>query len=176
MSVRWFDRWLLVTLTACAAVGCQQQPAQPLPLGPRSYDFSDAPPQTLTPTAGPLSPDALVSTDPTATRLQDIGGFLLLYYSDNQQMPASLDDLRSLPGGADLQFTSPATGQAFGYAPSGMWSPQGGDKCIVLYDTNLRGGKRWCLLMTPPKAGAALSVDVANLPDSIFLNYRAAGQ
>lgn len=125
----------------------------------------------------PSSPDEIVETDPAAMRLQDIGGYILLYYRDHQQMPPSLDELRTIPGGGDLDFTSPSTGQPFVYYQTGMWAPDQGEKCIVAYDpARAASGKLWCLFMTLPKAGAALSVDVVALPEQIFLNYQRAAQ
>jgi hypothetical protein len=171
MSARLFRRCLFVILVACAMVGCQQQPPPPVSFGPTSVDYSNKP-DTESPTGEPLSPESIFPTDPTATRLQDIGGYILLYYRDHKQLPASLDDLRSLPGGDDLQFTSASTGEFFAYQPAGMWSPNHTDKCILIYDPNLINGKRWCLFMTAPNNGAALSVNVTAIPDSMFQTYR----
>ncbi len=127
--------------------------------------------------SAPTSPDEIVESAPAATRLQDIGGYLLLYYRENQQMPPSLDELRNIPGGADLDFTSPSTGQPFVYDPAGFWALSQSDKYIVAYDPGpTRKGKRWCLFMTVPKAGTALSVDVVAVPEQIFLNYQRTGQ
>jgi hypothetical protein len=169
-------RCLLVILAAAAIAGCQQQPPPaPVQQGPRSYDFSQAP-QPLSPTAQTLTPDDIVATDPTASRLQDIGGYVLLYFRENNYMPASLDDLRTLPGGEDLHFSSATTGQAFGYYAKGLWPPQSGEKCIIVYDSTLTNGKRWCLFMTLPRAGEALSVEVNSISDSLFQTYQPLQQ
>jgi hypothetical protein len=138
---------------------------------------SNPPPKAARPIgfAGPTDPDAIVDTDPAAMRLQDIGGYVLLYYREHQQMPASFDDLRSMAGGGDLNFTSPSLGQPFAYYQSGLWLPNHGDACIIANDpARTSSGKRWCLFMTMPKAGAALSVNVVLLPEPIFLSYRAS--
>ncbi len=141
---------------------------------------SPPPPRPAVPTANflsaPTSPDAIVNSDPAATRLQDIGGYILLYYREHQQMPPSLDDLRNIPGGQDLNFTSPSS-QPFAYSQAGMWIPDKGDKCIIAYDpARSANGNRWCLFMMLPKGGSALSVDVVTLPEPMFLSYRPAGQ
>jgi hypothetical protein len=86
-------------------------------------------------------------------------------------MPQTLSDLASLPGGKDLNFNS-ASGEPFVYQPSGMWSPERSNKCIVVYDPELKDGKRWVLFMSLPKSGGPLDVDVYNLPEPFFLNYR----
>jgi hypothetical protein len=175
MQRRMFDRRLILFLGACALLGCQQQPPPPTERpAPRSYDFSQAPPP-VSPNAQTLSPDDIGASDPTATRLQDIGGYVLLYYSEYEHMPASLDDLRSMPGGGDLQFTS-AYGQPLQFVPPGLWPPGTGNKCIIAFDPSVSGGKRWCLFMTLPRGGAALSVDVASITDGAFQNYHPLDQ
>jgi hypothetical protein len=173
MSVRLLGNALAVAMTGLVLAGCQPATGPPNADAQTTFDFTQGNGGNA-PAGAPTSPDEIVSTDPTAARLQDVGGYVLLYYRDHQQMPATLDELRNMPGGQDLQFTSASTGKPFVYQPAGMWSPQRGDKCIILYDPDLKHGARWCLFMTPPKAGAALSVDVAAIPEPIFLNYQAA--
>jgi len=135
------------------------------------------PTQTANFLSAPTSPDAIVGTDPAAMRLQDIGGYVLLYYRQHQQMPPTLDELRNIPGGGDLDFNSPASRQPFAYSQGGMWAPDKGDKCIIAYDPSQSpNGKRWCLFMMLPKGGAALSVDVVALPEPIFLSYHSVEQ
>lgn len=127
--------------------------------------------------SAPTSPDAIVGSDPAAVRLQDIGGYILLYYREHQAMPPNLDELRKIPGGEDLNFISPSSGQPFTFSPAGMWIPGNGEKCIVAYDpARSPNGNRWCLFMLPPKDGAALSVDVVTIPEPMFLSYRPVGQ
>jgi hypothetical protein len=166
-------RWIL-TGVVCALLGCQQQAPPTERPAPRSYDFSQAPEQSP-PGAPSLSPDDLVSTNPTAGRLQDIGGYVLLYYREYDHMPASLEDLRALPGGQDLQFAS-FTGQTLQFVPAGLWPPGTGNKCIIAFDPMVAGGKRWCLFMTLPREGSALSVDVASITDGAFQNYQRQDQ
>ncbi|HEX4053963.1 MAG TPA: hypothetical protein VHX86_06835 [Tepidisphaeraceae bacterium] len=157
---------------ALLVAACQSSTPSPRRGAPAGLPVADQ-----TGSFAPTSPDEIVETDPAAMRLQDIGGYLLLYYRDHQAMPPHLDDLRAIPGGADLDFTSPSTGQPFVYYPVGMWAPGQAEKCIVAYDpARTAGGKRWCLFMTLPKAGAALSVDVVALPDQMFLNYQRTAQ
>jgi len=173
MSVRLLGHALAVVMAGLPLAGCQPAAPAPNPAAQTTFDFSQGNGGNAS-AGAPSSPDAIVSTDPTAARLQDVGGYVLLYYRDHEQMPAALDELRNMPGGQDLQFTSASTGKPFVYQQAGMWSPQRGDKCIILYDPDLNHGARWCLFMTLPKAGAALSVDVTAIPEPIFLNYRAA--
>jgi hypothetical protein len=164
--------FLMLLIAGCALCGCKESTSQPAPVagksGPVSLDFSKAPQSK---SGDPVTPDKVVSTDPTAARLQDIGGYIMLYYREHNQMPQALSDLSSLPGGQDLNFNS-SSGQPFVYQPAGMWSPERNNKCIVVYDPQLKDSKRWVLFMSIPKAGGALDVDVYLLPEPFFLNYR----
>jgi len=151
--------------------GCQSNNPTPKAGPPPELGFENQSPSE------PASPDSIVATDPSASRLQDIGGYILLYYRDHQQLPPSLDDLRAMPGGDNLNFTSGSIDQPFVYYNTGLWASDGGSKCIVAYDpVEESDGKRWCLLMTIPKAGSALSVDVVALSESVFRNYQPRGQ
>jgi len=150
---------------ALVLAACQSHGPPPNPAPPANF------------LAAPASPDQIVDTDPAAARLQDIGGFVLLYYRQHQQMPRALDDLRTIPGGGDLDFTSPSSGQPFAYYQTGIWAPDKGDKCIIACDpVPSASGKRWCLFMMAPKNGAALAVDVVAVPESMFRNYRSAAE
>ena len=154
-------------LAAAALLLAACQSASPPPAPVRSQNFLNA----------PADPDAIVDTAPAAMRLQDIGGYILLYYREHQAMPPSLDELRKIPGGGDLNFTSPSSGQPFAFSPAGMWIPNQGEKCIIAYDpARTPNGNRWCLFMMLPKNGAALSVDVVTLPEPMFLSYRPIAQ
>jgi hypothetical protein len=124
--------------------------------------------------AGPTnSPDAILSGDPSPGRLQDIGGYLMLFYHEYKRMPASLDELRTMPGGDEVNVLSPS-GQPYGYYPDGAWSSKQPQKCVVAYDPMVSSnGFRWCLLMSLPKGNAdALSVEAVSLPDSNFHQYK----
>lgn len=163
-------------LAALVVAGCQPAAPRPaVPSGPTSIDFSQRD-DSGNITGEPASPDAIVSTDLAASRLQDIGGFLLLYYGENKQLPPSLDELASMPGGDSLILTAPSSGRPFVYQPTGLWLAEHPDKCIVAYDPDLRGAARWCLLMTPPVSGAALVVTVVAMPEQNFRKYHPAAQ
>jgi hypothetical protein len=127
------------------------------------------------PSARTYSPDEFLPGDPSAGRLQDIGGDLLLYYRLYHQMPQSLEDIKTIVG-ADSQpnLISPS-GQPYIYAPGGLWIPKQ-DKCIMVYDPSLTpDGEHWCLLMPPSKPGGALSVNVVAIPEPVFRSYRPPG-
>jgi hypothetical protein len=164
---------LLILIAGLALGGCQSsspapvRPAVQEPSAPASVDFTKMPGGNE-PTA---SSDSIIQANPSASRLQDIGGYIMLFYRLHQEMPAKLQDLSSLPGGGELNFNS-MSGQPFVYQSTGMWSPDRANKCIIAYDPELVSGKRWCLFMTVPKGGNALDVDVFDLPEPFFLNYQ----
>ena len=163
---------LLVLIATLAVSGCQSSPAPSRPgvmaqTGPASVDFTKMPGGNA-PTA---SPDSILQPGPSASRLQDIGEYIMLFYRLHQEMPATLQDLAALPGAQELNFTS-AAGKPFVYQATGMWSPERSNKCIVAYDPELVNGKRWVLFMTVPKGGNPLDVDVYDLPEPFFLNYQ----
>ena len=168
---------MMLRICLCASVGllavagCQPAPAPtPMRTGPKSVDFSGQP-DTVSITGEPVTPDSILSSDPAAERLQDIGGYVLLYYSQQKQLPQSLDDLAQMPGGDSLDLTSPRTGTKFDYYPNGLWSSDHPNKCIVACDPVAGGSIRWCLLMTPPANGAALVVTVVAIPEQNFRKY-----
>ena len=157
---------LAILIAGLVVSGCQSNSSQPAPAQPAgvSADFSKVPPPA---SGSQVTPDSVLASDPSASRLQDIGGYIMLYYRGHQQMPPSLNDLASLPGGQGLNFNS-ASGEPFEYQAAGMWSPERSDKCIIAYDPELRNGKRWVLFMTLPKTGKPLDVDVYDLPEPFF--------
>jgi hypothetical protein len=148
------------------ASGCQpQKPANPRANSDTLSDISSG-------DGGMTSPDQLLSTDPCASRLQDIGGTLLLYYSVNRHMPAKLEEIKPLADfDQDLQFTCPLSGKPYGYTPTGL-AAVGKEKRIVVYDSEpSHNGKRWCVFMPPPRPGKAMSVEVLEVPEGLFDTY-----
>jgi hypothetical protein len=148
---------------------------------------SDSPPaaapanQTMSPLRQALAssggatptPEDILPSDPSSVRLQDIGGYILLYYQQNKQMPATLDDLRPYVTDADFKVTSPMSGEPYVYRPTGLWAPNQEEKCIIAFDpTPSARGLRLCLFMSMPKASSALSVEVVGLPEQDFERYR----
>jgi hypothetical protein len=145
-------------------VGCQSSSAPNPSAGPA-------------PSAGGsrlVSSDQAVYTDPSALRLEDIDGAILLFYHIEGSMPPKLEDLRSIgSAGADLNFNSPS-GQPYGYVPGGL-SVAGTQKLLVVYDpVETANGQRWCILISPPQPGAALSAEVMALPEIVFRAYLAS--
>jgi len=125
-----------------------------------------------------LTEDQAFNTDPSAMRLDDIEGALLLYYRDNQTMPPHLSDLDPYAKavGITLVPISPTNGQPYGYDPNGM-TAVGATKLLVVYDpAPSPNGRRWCIVMEPPRPGAALSAEVLDLPEFVFRSYLAGAR
>jgi hypothetical protein len=123
----------------------------------------------------PLTPDVVAATDRCASRLWDIGGLLLQYYSLNRQLPPRLEDLVPLAD-AD-QFVCPTSGNPYGYASQGLVR-EGRHKRIIVFDsTPAHDGKRWCVLMPDDlRPGYSQSVEVVQIPEEVFQLYRPANQ
>jgi hypothetical protein len=120
------------------------------------------------------TPDQAVDTDPSAQRLDDILGALLLYFRANQGMPPALEDLRTVAGfGSELNLISPS-GQPYGYVPAGLTIP-GNNKRLVVYDpAENPNGRRWCILVSALSPGAALTAEVLEIPEAMFREYLAS--
>jgi hypothetical protein len=172
--MRWSKSPILRPLPFAAALilqaGCVTTP-------PRQQTSASDFASINTPPGQTANPDEILGTDPTAMRLQDIGGDFLLYMRINKQMPTTLDDLRTVDDqGSAATFNSPASGQPYVYVPNGMWL-SGHSQDIVLYDPGLtKRSMRWCLFLGPPRGNGTFSVDVVALPETVFRGYKPAGQ
>jgi hypothetical protein len=125
-----------------------------------------------------LSLDEALSADPSSVALQDISGDLLLYYAVNKQLPAHLEDLRSLSNEtANLNLNSPVSKQEYMYVPDGLFAI-GSDKRVIVYDpAPTPKGSRWCILYQPvATSDAPISLNVVSLPEAAFQAYQPPGQ
>jgi hypothetical protein len=119
------------------------------------------------------NPDDILGTDPSAVRLQNLGGDFLLYMRVYGQMPAKLEDLRAVDDQAGANtVNSPAVGQPYVYVPRGLWL-SGHSNDIVVFDPALtKRSMRWCLFLGPRRGNGSFSVDVVALPESVFKTYK----
>jgi hypothetical protein len=158
-----------VGLLFCALGGCQAQPQQSA--GPPTQHVTNQTDQNV-------SSDVALATDPSALRLNDIGGALLLYYATNKQLPDQLEDLNASGySEGPLKFTSPVSGKPYVYVPAGL-SLEGQRKRIIAYDPTLtHDGRRFCLVMAlESRPNAAQSVEILSLPEKVFEMYHLAGE
>jgi hypothetical protein len=63
---------------------------------------------------------SVFAPDETGSRLQEMGGSLLLFRGSYGRMPESLQELKLATGLADQQIIDPATGAEFVYSPTGL--------------------------------------------------------
>ncbi|HEX8339929.1 MAG TPA: hypothetical protein VF624_03375 [Tepidisphaeraceae bacterium] len=124
-------------------------------------------PRDTLPTA-PIS-----NTDACATRMQDMCGGLLLYYNVHRRLPASLDEMKSFPGGADVgDYACPVSRQPYVYVPNGIYLPEKNTR-IVIYDAApTHSNMRWAISIDEPQEDKPLVTKVIALPETFFLLRR----
>jgi len=147
--------WRLWPLVAAAllACGCGGNKSQPAAAGPTPIDREAA-------------GEAI---DECATRLQDISGQILLYYLKNRRMPASLEELHTMPGGdPKLPLSCPVSNQPYAYDPVGYPVADKPHRLVAFDTVPVHRGGRWGLLMAEPEEGKALSMWVARLNEDVF--------
>jgi hypothetical protein len=138
--------------------------ARKRPAAPKATPHERPPPRT------PGEPNE--PADPCATRLHDLSGLLLMYYSINKHLPDRLDELASLAD-VDLEFNTncPASGQPYVYDPAGLGSPTS-DRFLVLYDSvPAHGGLRWGVFVAPPRDGKPPATWVILMSEEVFRGY-----
>jgi len=146
----------------CAA-GCQSSSPQPVAARPNFV-----PPGQDTSVS---SEQALPAGD-SGARIEDINEALLVYVKLTRQMPAALDDLKSVYGD-QLLLTNPG-GKPYVYVPTGLSMPNS-QKILVIYDPDeLPNGRRWCILVSDLRPGSPLVTEVLDLPEIVFRSYLAS--
>lgn len=124
------------------------------------------------PPPAPAQLTAQQLTDACAMRLHDVSGYLLLYYTENQRLPKSLDELIPLADGDDeFSLVCPASGLPYVYAPEGLAAP-GQSRGLLLYEaTSAHGGIRWGMVADAAPPGAPLMTYVIPMSDALLLQY-----
>jgi hypothetical protein len=109
-------------------------------------------------------------TDPCAMRLHDLAGALLLYHASHGSLPATLEELRNVPGAiAPLEsFACPVSKAPYRYEPAGL-SLRGRVARVILFDaTAAHDGKRWAVEVPDSAPDEPLVTKVVSLPESAF--------
>jgi hypothetical protein len=125
-------------------------------------DQVQSPPRPRTEPPPQVAVNNSINTDPCATRLHDLCGPLLLYYSSNRRLPRSLDELKRLPGFEDLEFVCPASKQPYVYTPAGALSA--GATVILADPTPAHGGIRWGISAIEAEPGRGIVTKVVVIP------------
>jgi hypothetical protein len=119
-----------------------------------------------------VSSEQVLPAGDSGARIEEINEALLIYVKANAQMPAVLDDLKSVYG-SDLMLTAPS-GKPYVYVPTGLTMPSS-PKILVIYDPDeLPNGRRWCILVSDLRTGSALVTEVLDLPEIVFRSYLAS--
>ena len=176
-------RLLLSSFTAGCALGCQTTTTKITPGTPVDTTIrmggvhppAESAPHQLSapPTPSPQAGDPeQIEVNPSASRLHDICGEILLYFAVNREMPKTLSDLQSvMDTEVQLDTTSPTSHQPYVYAPQGLIGV-GHAKRIIIYDpVPLPSGKRWCVFSADAAPGQAQSLEVVLTPESVFHDY-----
>jgi hypothetical protein len=123
-----------------------------------------APPASAQPLADPLA-----QTGGCDAHLQDIAGLFLMYSLQNHRLPDSLDELKKLPGAADVgDFNCPVSGKPYLYNREGIPTRSGSGR-IILYDAEpTHHGQRLALVIQESAPGGAMVTKVVELPESFF--------
>jgi hypothetical protein len=127
-------------------------------------------------TAGSTAPktsDISFAPDSCASRLQDIEGTMIQFWLLNKQLPAHLEDLRSvLDPGQTLELTCAGSNEPFVYVRSGLRSLGRKSAIFVYSPTPARDGSYWCLLAEDPRVGSNWILDVQAVPPTLFRTYQ----
>jgi hypothetical protein len=108
------------------------------------------------------------NTDPCAMRLHDLCAPLLLYYNNNHNLPARLEDLREVVGFQDqVILTCPTSNRPYIYNPVGVVNSNQPER-IIIYDAEPHGGIRWAISIVEPQGDGALVTKVVGLQESQF--------
>ena len=124
--------------------------------------------------AGSLHTDPATLSDPCAEHMQDLCEAMLLYYTTNKRLPATLPELQPYAdAGTTLTFTCPVSGDPYTYVPEGLTGPRIRDPLVlVLYDVHpVHNGHRWGIVMAPAEGRHPMTLSVNPLSDALLDAY-----
>jgi hypothetical protein len=109
-----------------------------------------------------------------AANLHHFEELFMRYYARNQRLPAKLSDLLALNGGVPLVVSCPGSGYAYKYFPDGL-AAVGDARMVIMVDpAAVHGGKKRAILLTPPKDGRAMVMEVVLVTDEILKAFKPA--
>lgn len=159
ISNRSHHRSASVALAAFVLLGCQTKP------GSRTGTIN---PSVVPP--GTASTAVIANTDPSAMKLHDIEGALLMYYAVNKKLPDRFEQLQPLADvDTPITLDCPGSDQPYVYTPDGI-KLQERDARIVLYEpAPLHSGYRLTIVIDEPGPLKPLVAEVVAMPESFFL-------
>ena len=104
--------------------------------------------------------------NPTAERLHEICGSILLFHGAYHRMPESLEELRRATGMTPDAIIDPVTRRPFAYVPEGFATSPAGRRAVLLAAPG--PGAETCWAVTVLQANRSLSAKVVALPAEAF--------
>jgi hypothetical protein len=140
------------------------------------WDGSSTPGATSKPATGTshtAGDAALTDTDPCATRLHELCGPLLLYYSIHHALPEALDELSSVGGGFDVanELTCPVSKKPYVYNRSGLPAPNNMGRLVIYDAAPVHNGFRWAIAIIEPQAREPLITRVVVVSEAAFKSH-----
>lgn len=132
-------------VAAVAAAGCQTPPA-------------------ATPVAATASNRPGQAVDDCASRLHDICGQLLLYYSVKGRLPQKLEETPSISGEPLPPLLCPVSQKPYTYNRGGVEIAGTNGRAIVYDSQPTHSGARWAIVMETVRPGKPLVARVVQLP------------
>jgi hypothetical protein len=113
----------------------------------------------------------ITNTDPCATRLHDLSGRLLLYYTKHRNLPEKLDQLNEFEAFKDdpIPLICPVSQKLYVYRPDGFYL-QDQKSMVLVYDPAPSHDRhRWVITVKDPQPFEPLITQVRPLPESLFI-------
>ena len=128
------------------------------------------PPPATAPSLSQSESPVIGSTDPSAMKLHDLSGAMLMYYALNKRLPDSIDDLRPLADGdAGADALVPGTRTPYVYSANGIVLQDQSARVVLYEPAPLHDGFRLAVRIDEPKPDRPLIARVISLPESFFL-------
>lgn len=152
-------RGLLAVLLVCCAiglnVGCNANPK---------------PSATKPPVGKPQTSDMAIvaNDDPSAIKMHDLEGAILMYYALNKVLPPKIEDALPLAD-VPLDLNVPGTSQQYVYTREGIILQDQEARLILYEPAPLHQGYRLAIRVNDPKAFQPLVMHIIPVPESFFL-------
>lgn len=157
---------VVALLAALLLAGCQT--AKPKQIGQIS---------TSVVPAGTASTAVIPNTDPSAMKLHDIEGALLMYYALNKRLPDRFEQLQPLADvDTPLDLTCPGSDKPYVYTADGIKLQDREARIVVYEPAPLHSGYRLTIVINEPTPLKPLVAEVVAMPESFFMLRPPAAQ
>jgi hypothetical protein len=110
----------------------------------------------------------VANDDPSAIKMHDIEGAILMYYAINKVLPPKIEDALPLAD-VPLDMNVPGTSQQYVYTREGIILQDQEARLIVYEPAPLHKGHRLAIRVNDPKAFQPLVMHIIPVPESFFL-------